>query len=347
MRKELKLYKEKIMYSYLKKTKELYLNMEEWIADYKPFLKHAFSKPEKDVNWYADPYNDPDSKKTNSEEFYRAMTDFLKAQEKFFQKKELLTGEFVYAFDILSSPYIEVKEIGKDESSFYLKSDQFGFSAPSEEKSHPYDTYILQSILNGKNIDNAIENVARWVYESRTIGGSFLWPLEVDQERKFIERPSYNITRGGSCKGGTYIEDRVDLTLLEIMMVLEDKENNKVKLRKYFGNDTNMKKWLKHFKSFDVYASFFCFDESFFVQEKGIKNIIASNNIEKNDYIVLREKDIGERKIYEVHRGPNKSELLLSYEELEKMLKNVNLLINKRTEKMENIINNFNEKRLQ
>lgn len=342
------------MNSYLKKDGTYYKNLKEWNDDYIPFLKHVFSETEKDVYWRADPYNDPDSKKTKSEEFYRTMTIFLNAQEKSFQEKNLLTGKFIYSFDILSYPYIEVKEADEEEKHsplFYLKSDQFGFSAPSEEKSHPYDTYILQSILNGKNIDNAIENVARWVYESRTIGGSFLWPLEVDQEGKFIESPSYNTTRGGSCKGGTNIEDRVDLTLLEIMMVLEERKNDKVILNTYY--EKNMKKWLNHFKTFDIYASFFCFDGIFSnacakekIKEKGLINIIDSD-IEKNDYIELLEEDIGERKIYEVHRGPNKSELLLSYEELEKMLKNVNLLINKRTEKMENIINNFIEKRLQ
>lgn len=335
------------MNSYLKKDGTYYKNLKEWNDDYIPFLKHVFSKPEKDVSWYADPYNDPDSKKTNSEEFYRTMTIFLNAQEKSFQEKNLLTGEFVYAFDKLSSPYIEVKEIGKDEPSFYLKSDQFGFSAPSEEKSHPYDTYILQSILNGKNIDNAIENVARWVYESRTIGGSFLWPLEVDQEGKFIESPSYNMTRGGSCKGGTNIEDRVDLTLLEIMMVLEERKNDKVILNTYY--EKNMKKWLNHFKTFDIYASFFCFDGIFSnacakekIKEKGLINIIDSD-IEKNDYIELLEEDIGKRRIYEIHRQNNQNvgKSLPDNEQLKKMLNNVNLLIEKRTERMEEIINKY------
>ena len=73
------------MYSYIKKTKERYLDIEEWNKDYIQFLKHALS--ETDVNWNADPYQDPDSKMTNSEEFYKTLTFFLNAQEETFQKK--------------------------------------------------------------------------------------------------------------------------------------------------------------------------------------------------------------------------------------------------------------------
>lgn len=252
----------------------------------------------------------------------------------------MLTGKFIYSFDISSYPYIKVEEAdeeGKHSHLFYLKPDQFGFSAPSKNKNHPYDTYILKSEVKG----DAIKDVGKWVYKSRTIGGSFLWPLEVDQKGKPIDNIQYNLRRGGSCKGGAYIEDRVDLTLLEIMMVLEDRKDVKVILDKYY--DKNMRKWLNHFKSFDIYTSFFCFDESFLrvfaKEEKGLINIIDSN-IEENNYIELLEEDIGIKRIYEIHRQnkQNVGKLRLNNEQLKTMLNNVNLLIEKRTERMEEII---------
>lgn len=64
------------MNSYLKKDDAYYKNLKEWEDDYIPFLKHVFGEIEEDVNWCTDPYKDPDSKKTKSEEFYRAMTFF-------------------------------------------------------------------------------------------------------------------------------------------------------------------------------------------------------------------------------------------------------------------------------
>lgn len=320
------------MKSYLKKSRvddTYYENLKDWNSVYIPFLNDFFIDAK--VDWDREPYKDPDSIETGAEEFYKAMTFFLQAQEA--SHRNLLNGHFKYEFDF---PYIKVEKEtnteGEYEHLFYLKSDQFGFSRPSKDKSHPYDTYIEKS----KNKKNAIENVSRWIYESRTIGGAFLWPLEVNQKGELNNNPPYNINRGGSCKKGNYIEDRVDLTLLEIMMVLEGKQNDKVILKKASGNDTNMKKWLNHFTSFDVYASFFCFDKFFCLKEKGIKkgliNIIASD-IEQKNYIELSEEDIGKKGIYEPQKLKFKH-----VSEFERILKNVNLLIKKRTEEMEKII---------
>lgn len=330
-------YKEKIMKSYLKNKKDdtYYENLQDWNSAYIPFLTNFFIHG----NWERknEPYEDPDS---TAEEFYKALRIFLQAQEDSY--RDLLNGHFKYEFDF---PYIKVEketnEEGIYEQLFYLKSDQFGFSRPSDKKSHPYDTYIEMC----SNKENAIENVARWIYESRTIGGAFLWPLEVDEKGELYNRnnPPYNMRRGGSCKGGSKIEDRVDLTLFEIKMLLDGKHNNKVILERVSRDGTNMKKWLDHFKSFETYISFFCFDD--FLSEKDIINIVGSNiNTEKpdqNHIELLKENDIGERKIYEIccRRGyPNIGTPLLDNEKLKTMLNNVNILIKRRTEKMEEII---------
>lgn len=322
------------MKSYLKNSGTNYKNLKEWIGVYKPFLKHAFS--ETDVNWDADPYQDPDSKMTNSEEFYKTLKTFLKAQEKSFQEKKLLTGNFVYTFDILSHPYIKVEEVDKDgnhQPLFYLKSDQFGFSAPSQEKNHPYDSYIEKS----ENKNNAITNVAKWIYESRTIGGSFLWPLEVNSDEKPIDNPPYNIARGGSCKRGTYIEDRVDLTLLEIKTVLEGAKEKCI-LANYINKNKNLERWLNHFKvekssesPFTTYVDFFCFN-AFVIEDKQegrkeykIRNIITS------DFYKTIKGVYGKKDIYNKKKP-------LEIDKMEKMLNTVNCLIKERTEDMENIL---------
>lgn len=341
------------MKSYLKKSDSdtYYENLEEWKKDYKPFLEQLFSLKTNSKKIYLDPYQDPDSHKTDAEEFYREMTVFLNAQEKAFQN--LLNGHFKYELEEPANrkfdfPYIKVVEETNEKRKplFYLKSDQFGFSFPSSERGgHPYNCYIATSI----NKEQAIDNVSKWIYESRSIGGVFLWPLEINKQGNPITNPMYNITRGGSCVRGSYIEDRVDLTLLEIKTVLDGEDSSL--LADQYKN--NMKIWLDHFKSFDIYTSFFCFDKMFlevFVhdeekkEKKELINIVDSD-IEKNEYIALLKENINdykrERRIYKIIKGPKGryiGKLLLNNEELEKMLKNVNIMIRKRTEEMEKII---------
>lgn len=77
-----------------------------------------------------------------------------------------------------------------------------------------------------------------------------------------------------SGRGGSYIEDRVDLTLFEVKEAIE-KLNNK-KEKKYKDGDGNvliekcwtetMRKWLSQFESFEEYVKFFAFQP--FVDEE-------------------------------------------------------------------------------
>lgn len=339
------------MESYLKKSikdEKYYNSIEEWEKVYRPFLMQLY-KIDKIADQYKDPYRDPDSYYTNAKKFYRDMATFLNKREEEFHNHNRLNGKFKYSYD-KDEKFIKVVE--DEVTLFYLKTDQFGFSAPSEEQSHPYDTYITKIIEQSndqnkeKEIEDAIKDVAKWVYESRTIGGAFLWALE-DNYSGSSDKPKpqhdfqYNRIRGGSEKGGSYIEDRVDLTLLEIKAVLETEKNNCL-LANQYKNKKNMQRWLNHFKkegysAFETYVEFFCFND-FVDKEYNIINIISSNlNVKRNDESNVIYKSIDE-KVYgkkEIYAG---GKVLLEIDVMKKMLNNVNWLINMRTMNMKEII---------
>lgn len=331
------------MGSYLKKSikdEKYYNSIEEWKEVYKPFLRQLYNN-DKIAGQYKDPYRDPDSYYTNAKKFYRDMATFLNKSE--VKLKDKLNGEFVYSYDE-DEKFIKVVE--GEETLFYLKTDQLGFSAPSEKRSHPYDTYIkIIKQSNDENkekaIENAIEDVAKWVYESRTIGGAFLWALE-DNYSGSSDKPKpqhdfqYNRIRGGSEKGGSYIEDRVDLTLLEIKTVLET-ENNCL-LANQYKYKKNMQRWLNHFKkegysAFETYVEFFCFD-AFVYEKSNIINILSLDLKEseisssKKTYKSIDEI-YGKKEIYGEEGVQHK------IDDMKKMLNNVNWLINERTAKIE------------
>lgn len=144
-------------------------------------------------NTYQEPYDHA---------FFYDLVKFLYERESALGKG--LQGSFKYKF--VESEGIKVSGTDKENkvfTPFYLRSDQLGFSAPSNEKSHPYDLFIMKS----EDKDKAIDQVMEWIAVSRTIGGSFLWPQP-------FYKP-YNIMRGGkfTSKKQFYIQDRVDLTL--------------------------------------------------------------------------------------------------------------------------------------
>lgn len=242
----------------------LYEDIGEWKKEYKEFLKEyeKFLCDKKDDeikdNWGngIDPYRDPDS---NCFEFYKDLAAFLNEQEKKYIKQEKL-----YHYEAWGKPFgIKVTD-NKGKLQFYLKSDQFGFSAPKDNK-YPYDSYLQKSSYS----ETSKENVAKWLYKTRSLGGSFLWPMEPDGKGGYQENPQYNNTRGGTKHSAGnpkyYIEDRVDLTLLEIKQVMDYIGSDHPELQ---GNilwncclpETNMVRWLKHFKTFETYVKFFKLD---------------------------------------------------------------------------------------
>ncbi|MEE0264881.1 MAG: hypothetical protein UD936_04555 [Acutalibacteraceae bacterium] len=196
-------------------------------------------------------YCDPDQtyKKGYNHHFFEQLVRFLNKRE--LELAERLNGKYDYKF--VEGQGIEVSETNQDGEKivlFYLRSDQLGFSAPSNEKSHPYDLYIMQS----QNKDEAVKQVADWIIDSRTIGGAFLWP------RPFYD--TYNPNRGGKITSSRkyYIQDRVDLTLWEIYYWYTDNNKSTIMTR---SDDvkSNLYLWLTHFKDFRTYIEFFCFKD--------------------------------------------------------------------------------------
>lgn len=314
--------------SYLK-NKEKYWEKEEWKEKYSNFLCYAFDgESEKSVKWYMDPYADPDSLNTNCTALYQDITTFLNIKEEELSKK--LKEKFVYVYEPLESPYIQVKTDQTDNILFYLKTDQFGFSAPCKAKSHPYDSYILLDEDRQQRCIR-IHNVAKWIFDSRSLGGCFVWPLDERADKRLDV--AYNRLRGGSIKrkGGSYIQDRVDLTLLELKYIIErgDLEQSfydKLILGNQFKLKANMKTWLEHFNgNFKNYVEFFCFDD--FVDGNEIINILKDS--------CLSKENINVKEIY------NDGQCRIDDKTLETMLIKLNKMIVQRSQKMECIVNSL------
>ena len=117
-----------------------------------------------------------------------------------------------------------------NEEKFRLKSDQFGFSVGGSREafdSHPYG-YLCELVEKKtenwdkekakKEKDRVYKMIAECIYHTRTLGAGFLWGKAIWD--------TYNTARGGSKnswknKQYYYIEDRVDLTLLEMKHLFE------------------------------------------------------------------------------------------------------------------------------
>lgn len=257
-------------------------------------------------------YCDPDTtyKKGFNHHFFEQLVKFLNKRE--CRLKYKVEGEYEYTFKEGKGIKVEDK---KNNDTFYLKSDQLGFSAPTNEKVYPYDLFLIKS---GAKDDN-LKQVADWIISSRTIGGSFLWP------EQFYKK--YNLSRGGkiNSKNRFYIQDRVDLTLWEIYYWYNKKEKS-TKMTTVRNEKTAdaLEKWLSHFKTFETYIKFFCFQD--FVNEKSCPFNILNGGAEEpewNNKIRNRKPEITE---------------LLEFEKIKAMLENLNNKILNRSKNMEQII---------
>lgn len=264
-------------------------------------------------------YRDPDTtyKKGFDHHFFEQLVEFLRKRE--CQLKDKLEGKYEYAFE--EGKGIKVKNKSND-VPFYLKSDQLGFSAPTNEKVYPYDLFLMKS----RECDKALNQVADWIIGSRTLGGSFLWPVS------FYE--TYNMRRGGTIKSNRshYIQDRVDLTLWEIYYWYNKNEKSTIMTRvRDEKAKEDLKKWLSHFKDFETYIEFFCF-EAFVSKEESIKGAqsrpinILSDTIEEPKW---GEK--GENPKIEITSD-------LEFKTIKGMLKRLNTKILNRSKNMEQII---------
>lgn len=261
---------------------------------------------------YIDPdiirtYNDLDEYKYcySNEDFYREYSKLLKNKNK--------NSIFKIYFDDNDETYKfpGLKFVGKKDT-YYLKSDQFGFSRPNKDMKYPYDVY-LEKVLdtdlnNGENyLPKAKEKVREWMKTTRQVGGSFFWPMEFKDGK--YEDSMYNKARGGSKYGykSQYIQDRVDLTLLEVYQIYKsevlDTNDNKVNLSLLEGNilysrcftDT-MKLWLSEFDSFEKFVDFFALTP-FVKKEKDNKYVpynLLSENLEVFNKNISRNRELFE-----------------------------------------------------
>lgn len=280
---------------------------------------------------YCDIYIDPDYKK--NEDFYRALSDFLNASRISRKNNKILS------FEANEAPYGMITVYYKDKygnkQHFTVHSDQLGFSAVPWiyfRKNYPLSRYLemqknkLDKLKNKSDIDVVADFLTKYVYTTRTLGGSFLWPESLWS--------TYNKNRGN----GNYIEDRVDLTLLEIKHYfkyrdLDDKKNFKYSgdiLFRYYDN-LDAQTWFGFFDSFEDYVDFFMFN-NFVDKDKQTKEYTPIN--------------ILTGKAFETEYPGYKTNTLKGIKDEKQLKEMLDLVMDKvktRSEKMEDLINEYNQ----
>lgn len=248
------------MKSYIVKSDLVYEQYEEWE---KQFIQND------EIN--ASAYHDPDSRSVS---YYEDLTSFLNKRE---NSVEGLQRKFVY--ERSNNPFgIRVKVSDNPNVVFYLKSDQLGFSATKGI----YQKYVQNASesLRSKTLrKEALQQISKWIYDSRSIGGAFVWAMDWNGE-KWICNPQYNKTRGKKP-----IQDRADLTLLDIKNCYCNNKDTGIKygsrLRYQYDTREYTKKWLEHFGTgmdgFRKYIEFFCFDE--FMLNENPKDLLTGKEI--------------------------------------------------------------------
>lgn len=271
-------------------------------------------------------YIDPDGKKNT--DFYSALSDFLNASRISRKNNKILS------FEANEDPHGMITVYYKNQNGkkhgFTLHSDQLGFSAvPCTyfKQNYPLSRYLeMQRNKSENDQAKAADFLTKYVYTTRTLGGSFLWPESWHRD--------YNMGRGN----GSYIEDRVDLTLLEIKHIYEFRKLES--LLPYsrdllFNRHKNQyaDKWFGFFDSFEDYVDFFMFNN--FVKAT-VKN-------GKKEYMPI---NILTGKAFETEYPGYKTNTLKEIEDekqLKAMLERVRNMVEKRTKKMEDLINEYNQ----
>lgn len=269
-------------------------------------------------------YNDPDNKKNT--DFYDKLASFLNAAS-WKNKKNLY-------FKANEAPYgmitVYYKDKKGEEHHFTIHSDQLGFSAVPciyFKQNYPLSRYLeMQKNKSDKDPDAVADFLAGYVYTTRTLGGSFLWPESWHRD--------YNMGRGNR----SYIEDRVDLTLLEIKHIYEIRKWEK--LLPYGGDilfqsckNNDAQTWFGFFKSFEDYVDFFEFNDF-------VENISKTS---KKEYIPI---NILTGKAFETDYPRRQTNVLKKIEDekqLKAMLERVRDMVAKRTKKMEDLINEYKQ----
>ena len=244
--------------------------------------------------WENGLYIDPDTTHQLGREskFYQWVEEYLNTmEENCFNKKWKYTLIGPSKGNNVPSG-IMVKE--DEKTVMYLRSDQLGFSAPQGlnkdrawDKKYTYGKYI--------NSTNDFDRAANIIWDSRSQGGFFIWPIiKFESDKRIIWKSQYNTLRGV----GSYIEDRADITLWEIKMfyVFLERLNksgdgnvnvktiinqmNKAGFVLFSGSDKYLIfEWLIHFKSFSKYVCFFSFESFLKTNTENIINIINGETI--------------------------------------------------------------------
>lgn len=271
-------------------------------------------------------YIDPDKKE--NEEFYRELSNFLNASRISRKNNKILS------FEANEAPYGMITVYYKDKygnkQHFTVHSDQFGFSAVPciyFRKNYPLSRYLeMQKNKSDKDPDAVAEFLANYVYTTRTLGGSFLWPETLWKD--------YNKSRGN----GNYIEDRVDLTLLEIKHYFEYRDLDDKKKFKYSGDilfryydNLDAQTWFGFFDSFEDYVDFFMFND-FVDKDKQTKeytpiNILTGEAFE-TDYPGYKKDTLKE---------------IEDEKQLKEMLDLVRDMVKTRSGDMEDLINEYKQ----
>lgn len=270
---------------------------------------------EKKIAYY-NIYMDPDKKE--SIDFYNDLSDFLNAAS-CEHRKDLL-----FKANGLSKKGIMVYRKKDKKEYFTIQSDQLGFSAV------PWiyfsTKYPLSRYFEMQKNEEAAKFLTDYVLATRTLGGSFLWPETLWKD--------YNKSRGN----GNYIEDRVDLTLLEIKHYFEYRELDDKKKFKYSGDilfryydNLDAQTWFGFFDSFEDYVDFFMFND-FVDKDKQTKeytpiNILTGEAFE-TDYPGYKKDTLKE---------------IEDEKQLKEMLERVRDMVEKRTKKMEDLINEYKQ----
>lgn len=197
-------------------------------------------------------YNDPDKKE--NVDFYNDLSDFLNAASCEHRK------DVLFKANGLSKKGIMVYRKKDKKEYFTIQSDQLGFSA--DTWIYFSTKYPLSRYFEMQKNEEAAKFLTDYVLATRTLGGSFLWPESLYKD--------YNPGRGRA-----KIEDRVDLTLLEIKHYFEYRDLDDKKKFKYRRDILfsrykipDAQTWFGFFDSFEDYVDFFMFND--FVEDIGI-----------------------------------------------------------------------------
>lgn len=247
-------------------------------------------------------------------------------------------------------------EAGKPKPLFLLTSDQFGFSANEEiftKNINAKSYYPLVELLKNaeeSERDKTIKFISEYVKSTRSIGGSFVWPVNMTwNENKWEgKRTSYVNQRRGV---NSFVEDRVDKTLwlikefyscynsskeMERDAVIEAYNKHHSILLAEKTDKSQVYKvydWLAHFGTFETYVEYFKFDD--FVDKNNEYRIY---DITKDLSEDIDDKYLNEDKNEMTERTINNFIEKKDKKALKKMLINIRSRTLERSKKMQQVL---------